>query len=596
MVRRPLAFVLIALLVGTALIARDEGWVIERFDSRLEIQADGSIVAREAIDVDFLQLTDRRGIFRDIDFLFTYNEEFNRQYGISLVGVTDASGRRLQVQTSTIGDDGNKLRFRIGDPDVRVSGKQTYRIEYRMTGALNAFPTHDELYWNATGVWPVPMQPVSVTVTAPGQAIQRVECFQGPKDSTERCASRFTPSEATFKATRPLAEDEQLTIVTGLRKGAVPEPAPILVAAPRGLFRFFDQTPTNLSLSGVVLLGTLAGIGTLWWRFGRDRRFISLHYLSQDTREERLPLFKSDPIVVEFEPPDKIRPAQMGLLVDETADTLDVTATIVDLAVRGYLTITELPKKGWFGKTDWQLDQLKEAGPELLDYERIVLIGLFGSAKSRTLSDLKNKFYSDLSRAKKSLYADAIERGWFPNNPNTIRGVWRFLGVVVIGAGVALTIWLGRTSGMGLVGLPVILGGLILVVIAGAMPRRTAKGREAMRRTLGFARYIRTGETAQQQFAERAQIFTAYLPYAIVFKCTYLWAQAFKDIDVQAATAAWYTGTSGFNPGSFSSSLGSFSSSVSSAIASTPGGSGSSGFGGGGSSGGGGGGGGGGSW
>lgn len=584
------------LLLATAVAARDEGWVIERFESRLEIQPDGSILAREAIDADFLQLKDRRGIFRDIAYLFFYNEEFTRQYGITLVGVTDADGRRHQVHTSTTGEADDHWRFRIGDPDRTVAGRQTYRIEYRITHALNGFPDHDELYWNVTGRWPVRLNRATVVVTAPAQAIQKVECFQGPKGSTERCAARFTPAEATFTATRPLPEGEEMTIVTGLRKGAVPDPKPMLVAAPRGILRFFDRTPANLSLGGAVLLATLGGIGTLWWRFGRDRRFVSLHYLAQDHKEERLPLFRSDPIVVEFEPPDKIRPAQMGLLVDESADTLDVTATIVDLAVRGYLSITELPKKGWFGKTDWQLDRRKDAGPELLEYERIVFDGLFDSTRSRKLSDLKNQFHSDLARAKQALYADAVQRAWFPRNPNTVRAIWRVLGVLTIGAGVALTIWLGRTSGAGLVGVPVIFGGLVLVVLARAMPRRSAKGREAMRRTLGFARYIRTAETAQQQFAERARIFTAYLPYAIVFKCTYQWAQAFKDIDVQAATAGWYAGTSTFNPTSFSSNLGSFSSSVSSAIASTPGGSGSSGFGGGGSSGGGGGGGGGGSW
>jgi uncharacterized membrane protein len=99
----------------------------------------------------------------------------------------------------------------------------------------------------------------------------------------------------------------------------------------------------------------------------------------------------------------------------------------------------------------------------------------------------------------------------------------------------------------------------------------------------------------QQAFAERANIFTEYLPYAIVFKCVDRWARAFKDIDLQAATAGWYAGPAGFNAGSFSSSLRAFSSAVSTTLASTPGGSGGSGFSGG-SSGGGGGGGGGGSW
>ena len=127
------------------------------------------------------------------------------------------------------------------------------------------------------------------------------------------------------------------------------------------------------------------------------------------------------------------------------------------------------------------------------------------------------------------------------------------------------------------------------------MPRRTARGTQMLRRTLGFFRYIRTAEVPQQAFAERALLFTEYLPYAIAFKCVDRWARAFSDVDLHQATAGWYGGSSGFNAAAFSSSVGAFSSSVSSTIASTPGGRGGSGFGGG-SSGGGGGGGGGGGW
>jgi uncharacterized membrane protein len=168
--------------------------------------------------------------------------------------------------------------------------------------------------------------------------------------------------------------------------------------------------------------------------------------------------------------------------------------------------------------------------------------------------------------------------------------------MLVMVLGVGLIIPLGARYGAGLLALPVIAAGLFAAILSSAMPRRTAAGRHLMQRALGFARYMRTAETAQQAFAERASIFTAYLPYAIAFKCVDRWASAFKDLDMRAATGGWYAGTTPFSPGTFSSGLGSFSSSVSSAIASTPGGSGGSGFSGGGSSGGGGGGGGGGSW
>jgi len=89
-------------------------------------------------------------------------------------------------------------------------------------------------------------------------------------------------------------------------------------------------------------------------------------------------------LTVEFEPPDKIRPGQVGTLIDESADPLDVSATIVDLAVRGYLTIEEIPKHGWRGKPDWTLTKKKDA-EGLLRYEELLLNGLFDGGDVATL-------------------------------------------------------------------------------------------------------------------------------------------------------------------------------------------------------------------
>ena len=127
------------------------------------------------------------------------------------------------------------------------------------------------------------------------------------------------------------------------------------------------------------------------------------------------------------------------------------------------------------------------------------------------------------------------------------------------------------------------------------MAQRTAAGRDLLQHTLGFRLYMTTAEKYRQQFAEKAEIFTQLLPYAIVFGCVNLWAKAFEGIDT-SATNTWYAGPGPFQAALLSSSLESMNSSISSAISFTPSSGSSSGFGGGGSSGGGGGGGGGGSW
>ena len=128
------------------------------------------------------------------------------------------------------------------------------------------------------------------------------------------------------------------------------------------------------------------------------------------------------------------------------------------------------------------------------------------------MSELKNKFHVDLGIAKRELYADGVARGWFPRNPNTVRTVTVVVGAFLAMAGIMLMMLLGSMFGFGLTGLPVAIGGVALVVLSRAMPRRTAKGRAILHRSLGFAKYVKTAETQQQAFAERANIFTAYLP------------------------------------------------------------------------------------
>ncbi len=568
----------------------DEGWAITRFDIQIAIQPDGSLNVIEVVDVDFS--TPRHGIFRDIPYMLEYDRDHLRRYDIGLTGVMNPDGRAIPTRTS---HPGRLVRFTIGDPDRTVSGVQSYHIRYRVRDALNAFPDHDELYWNVTGVWPVPVSTTTVTVTAPGGGVGQAACYQGAAGSTERCSVGAGAGAARFAATRLLQAGEQLTVVVALPKGVVPEPAPALTAKPRRPADYFERTSPILAAAALMTATAFGGLGLLWWRVGRDRRYTTLNYLTDDPHEEsRLP-FSHEPVVVEFEPPDDLRPAQLGLLIDERADTLDLTATIVDLAVRGYVRITEIPKTGLFGKKDWRLERLKDADDALLEYEQVILTGLFHKGSPVEMSDLKTQVRTYLTKAQGALYRDATRRGWFVRNPASVRSWYMVAGFGVAAAGGGLMYLFGRQWGAALAAAPLILAGLALAALANAMPRRAAAGRELFRRGLGFRRYIDTAEKSRHEFNERSMIFARYLPYAIVYGLVDRWARAFRDIDAQAATVGWYAGSSAFSASSFSRDLQDFSGAVSTTISSTPGGSGGSGFSGG-SAGGGGGGGGGGSW
>jgi uncharacterized membrane protein YgcG len=448
-----------------------------------------------------------------------------------------------------------------------------------------------------------------VTVASP--AVQQIACYEGPVGSTQICdASGSSESSATF-STGALSEGSGLTIVVGLEKGAVAVGAPELVDAEKTAteqFRdFVGLSPIPIIASVALLFAGIAAVIRQWWIAGRDRWYGDMFHVADRTKATAKPLGAHESIVTEFTPPEvdgavprRLRPAEIGLLVDEKADTLDVTASIVDLAVRKHLVIKETEEGGVFGlfkKKDYELEKLDTPETGLLPYEKKLLDSLFDDGSPVKLSDLKNKFYKDLAKVKEQLYSEVTkDLKFFPRNPDTTRTTYQVAGGVIAGLGGAMTYGLGALLGLAIVGIPVIVAGVLLLILAPAMPRRTADGRVMYRRCLGFRNYIETAETARQEFAEKANLFQEYLPYAIVFGCVGKWAKAFEGLADEVTQPGWYYGRHPFMAGAFVSSVNDFSESISSVMASTPGGSGSSGFGGGGSSGGGGGGGGGGSW
>jgi hypothetical protein len=564
----------------------DEGWTIASFHSDIKINTDSSLLVKEDIRVDFGTLQ-KHGIFRTIPEQYRYDSTHDRFLAVSLKSVTDGT-RSITYSDRT--ESGSKV-IKIGDPNRTVTGSNHYVITYSVLNAMDAFADHDELFWNIDGaLWPVPKQSVSATVTFPQGSFQKAACYQGRSGSREGCASTNGAGSATFTSTRQLGSGEQMSAVTALKKGAVDVPPPYLKARDRQFPQdAFDVNPLTVAATALILLAGLGFIFWNWWVHGRDRAYLTQYYLTNDPSQHAAPLFQREAIAVEFEPPQKLRPAQLGLILDELADTKDVTATIVDLAVQGHLTISEVQ-----GEKDWLLTKKDGNKSVLLPYEKTILDGLFNGMDKVNLSDLKIVFHPTLRKAESEVIDDAMVRKFFTTKPDAARALWGCSALAGIAVACGLTYWLGVHLGWGLVGLAFLIVSMVALVGSRFMPQRTAAGREVMMHALGFRLYMTTAEKYRQQFAAKAQIFTQLLPYAIVFGSVSLWAKAFEGIDT-SATNNWYIGAQPFQAGLLAGNLESMNSSISSAIASSPASSGgSSGFSGG--SGGGGGGGGGGSW
>ena len=603
----------IRLIVGVAVAALALGSLARAASAQTEtervvelvaditVNPDGSAEFVERIGYSFGEKM-RHGILRDIVTAQRYDDERDRHYPLTVYGVTSPDSPSQYVVEDA---GGGVERVRIGDPDTEITGRHNYELRYRLDGVVNAQDGPDELYWNVTGHdWSVPIDTVSVTVTVPGGA-EKIDCFAGPKGATTRCAHASIDAGVARFGHGYLPPGHGLTVVVAIPdvNGAEIEPQPILgerrTSDPFSWSEAFEVNPFTVAVTGAMTAALAGLIAVAQFRVGRDRRAIGaptdIAFAQDATADEPVPLFSGDDNPVEFVPPDGIRPAQLGLLHDEVVHTRDVTATIIDLAVRGYLRIEEITDDDG-DVDDYRFVRLSKNGG-LLPYEEHLLRKLFETGPVVELSSLKNKFAKHLQEVTKRIYADAVERGWFTRRPDHVRVLWLALGMGVTTVGAIVTFLLATNTSLGLLGLPLILAGIVLSVGSKWMPRRTALGHGVYKRILGFEEFIEHSEKHRAEWAERRHLFTEYLPYAIAFGATKKWARTLESLGAPPPQSSgnWYVGHHAYSWGAFGDRMNKFSSSTSTTLSSTPGGSGSSGFSGG-SSGGGGGGGGGGSW
>jgi len=593
-------------LVGgaTAASASANGERIDRYQVALRPATDGSMQVEETIEYNF-GTAHRHGIERTIPLVSRYDARHDREYPIDHITASSPTGAPAQ-QTTTFDP---VVRVRIGDPNNNsVTGRQTYVIRYQLHRVVTSYPDHQEVYWNPVGTeWKVPITAATVTVSGPVGA-QKATCFQGARGSKQTCPHRIDAAGTAHFTASALTPGQGLTVVAAYPSGSFTAPAPLL-RSHWTWGRAFSLTPATIGSSLLVFLLLGAGSATAVLRKGRDEQYLGLapglqpRYGRNQVR--RLRRLRRDPIAVRFTPPDDISPGQLGTLMHERARTVDVTATVIDMAVRGFIRIDQLKTN------DWRLTKLpRPSGPtgRMGTFEDRLFYEIFRGRDHILLSQLRRTFRGTLRSIEARLELDVTERGWFKALPSRVRRQWAVYGILLAATGATLTWWLAAVSSYGLLGIAVLLSGLVLLALSPRMPARTAKGTAMLAQAKGFQLYLEKSEANQIRFDEGEDVFSRYLPYAIVLEVADRWAQIFAERAATGATVTWYSGagltsssivddlrdfsyaTSDALDGSGSSSFSSPSSASSSAPISA------SGLSGGGSTGGGGGGGGGGSW
>jgi len=566
MLRRALLFFLFLTLAAVPAAGRE--LVIQTFDVAVTVNLDGSLDVVEVIRPRFTGQWN--GIFRTIPIEYRTPQGFNYTLFLDNITATDDNHNSLRVESSR---ERHYRKLKIWVPNARDTVR-TVILSYHVKNGLKFFEDHDELYWNVTGdEWDVPIESANARVQLPnGAGHIRTLAFTGGYGSREQEADISVQGNVVlFKMKRPLSFHEGMTAVVGWDKG--------LVAEPSALDNSWMFLQSNWPL--FIPIFVFAGMFWLWYTRGRDPARM--------------------PVTTQYEPPQGMTPAEAGTLIDNSADMRDITATIVDLAVRGFIRIEEREESkmlGLFKDKDYVFHSLKKFDDwrDLQQHEREVVYALFsgGGVTSVKLSGLENKFYSKLPKIRDSIFDSLMKRRCYTSRPDNVKKGW-LIGAAIIGF---LSFWGGGGMLSGIFGISfatVAVAGIataaIVAVFGFFMPARTMAGARSLEQVLGFEEFLgRVEADRMERMVRTPEMFEKFLPFAMAFGVERSWAKAFEGIYTQPPQ--WYTGGNfvDFSPSRFSSDLGGMSTRAAAVMVSAPrssGGSGFSGGGGGGSSGGG---------
>jgi uncharacterized membrane protein YgcG len=548
-------------LLSSPLLAKELR--IERFNAQIDVLPDSSVSVAESITVHFLG-GPWHGLYREIPVEYFTAQGMNYSLLLDVKRITDGAGHPLKYESSRERHY-RKLKIFIDNADNSV---QTINIEYTVADALKFHEDFDEFYWNVTGdEWDVPINSASATITLPSTAKNiRANFATGAYGSHGQDAQISVAGNGVeVHTTAPLPYHHGLTVAVAFDKGALREPT----AFDKTVFFFRSNWPLLLPVFVALIMFWI------WYTNGRDPRL--------------------RPIAAQYGPPDQLAPSEIGTLVDNSADMRDITAAIVDLAVRGYIVLKERSEShmmGLYKSQDYSfiLKKPRSEWTSLKPHEQSLLDGIFvGQAEEVVdMADLHNVFYKSLPIIKNQIFGQLVDRGYYLHRPDTVRSTY-------IGAGVVigfLAVWGGAAIGrsLGMAGAPFIIAGIFsAAIICGFgwfMPARTNSGTRALEGALGFEDFLAHVESDRfNRMIKTPEMFEKFLPFAMALGVEKNWSKAFANIYTQPPS--WYQGgnfSSGFYPYLFVNNINAMSSQAATTFASAPRSSGGSGFSGGGGS------------
>lgn len=500
---------------------------IIQFHAEATVLPDASVTVEETIRLWAEGVRIRRGIIRD--FPMPRGAYFNGRESSFMLQQALLDGAPVPY---SIEREGDFLAIRLGDAQHTLPvGEHTFTLRYSVTNHLHYGEKLDELYWNVTGnLWDFPIGSASFRVHLPnGATVLDYSAYTGPLGAK---GQDFRLEKDVFRTTRALMPGEGFTVAVGFAKGVVTPPEQTLK----------EKVAVFVQANAFVVSLGLAGVA-----FGL---FGLLLFLYRKSRGQGL-------VIPLYHPPQGLEPHALRYAASFRWDNAGFCATLLQLAVAGYIRIEEkgddivlhkvlpvpsAPAMAAPGNEVPEAPALGSGGPAPLSPAAVaVLESLFTQQEQVVVGQNSALLY----QAKLQMLAKTPSPRY---RRKAMAGVLLLL-VPALGIGLFNALHVASVAAIGpqlLTIVGIFIGSSSLLYVYSASWRTLADG------IAGFTLYLNTAEKHRLEALfpaagpvpeQNTAQFERFLPYAFALGVAQTWADSFASTLGEAGyNPVWYTG------------------------------------------------------
>lgn len=426
--------------------------VVTDFFAGVDILGGDSLLVNEVIDARFDVAQPE--FVRVIPYKYQTGTA-NYKIGVRQIKASFSNGQAI-IDTKK---DGNNFLISIKRQDgYEISGETKIKLSYQITRTINYLSDQDQLVYMVTGYqWPVPIERSRAVITLPDDVSTEnlsANCFISQVNlQTENCQiSSLKTGSVGFDSLKEIKSGQGMMISFAWPKGVLTEPS------------FLAQTWWVIRDNPLILLPLVAlALFYLNWLFLAKEKWWKKTIASSL-------------------PPTGLLPVEVGTVFDNKVNISDILLVLVESARRGYITIQK--QDGY-----WIINKIKDY--KTLDRLEKRILDVFFAERNWWRSnenDCRQSWRDTLHIAKREVYDQLTDKGFYMISPTAVRWSYLFLAVIIWVSAVIFIPWYGG----GVSAVAIFITGFIVFIFGYYMPKKTPLGIAALRDTFAYRYYLKT--------------------------------------------------------------------------------------------------------